>query len=642
MAPTNIISDNANSTDPQDMEEQSSSHTGNGSAIHIRSGELPRDSNDGPHPPPRFLQDQSSSTRWRWVPVPIRRVSRAVATWAQGPQPPQPQKISAFFPRVQTAPVRYLDRFLPKKRHKIALLVAFYFCWLLVFAAVLHHSAKASEIEGYGEPTQIGCGATYWSDGNGCGLNGNDCRPFDNSTFAFRCPGNCIGTQVLNPHAVGDQEILYQPLVIGGPSAGGAGHDAVYRGDSFLCGAAIHAGIVTNKAGGCGVVKLVGEGTNYSSTTRNHITSIGFDSSFPLSYSFVEGVPAECKDLRWPLLGVSIAFTVLLSLFTMSPGVFFVSIFVGIYFQVGLSSDPPSTGDYFTIVSILLGRFLPAAFVAFVLYRYCIRRTLDGLNAQVEKTILWLGGCWVGALTNYTFDFIPIQRLTPHDINQQPGAKAALAVIAICLLLIVAGQIWYFRLEGRLPRYLGLYIFFCVMLGLFVAIPGLNLRIHHYILAILLTPGTSMQTRPSLLYQGILMGFFINGIARWGFDSILQTPAALRGDGQFNSMLPTITTPQLTADNITFSWSAPRIASNGNGTYDGISVLVNDVERFRGFQGYDPDEFTWSREPRDELPYYFRFAYVQGSSSADYTKAGTWKGDGRWVPMEEGPSKIKI
>lgn len=445
----------------------------------------------------------------------------------------------------------------------------------------------------------------------------------------------------MNPHAVGAQEVIYRQLVVGSGLEGGSGPTAeqAYRGDSFICAAAIHAGVVRNDKGGCGVVRLVGRRDRFDESYRNGIRSVGFDSAFPLSFTFDPHVTSGCKDLRWPLLVVSVVFTSLASLFITSPSLFFGTVFVGIYFHVGLASDPPNLSDYYSIVSLLLGRFLPATFVAFVIYRYCVRRPLEGLQALVEKTVLWLGGCWVGALTNYTFDFIPISRLTPHDLNQQPGAKAALAIIVIILVVATTGQIWYIRLEGRLPRYIALYILFGVTLGFLAAIPGLDLRIHHYILALLLLPGTAIQTRPSLLYQGLLVGLFINGIARWGFDSILQTPAALLGDGQTDSALPVIPPPLITNDNITFNWAPPSIESNENGTYDGMSILVNDVERYRGYQDYDPPTFTWRRAPHDHLPYYFRFALMQGTTTGDYTKAGIWEPDGSWREMLPGPSR---
>lgn len=283
-------------------------------------------------------------------------------------------------------------------------------------------------------------------------------------------------------------------------------------------------------------------------------------------------------------------------------------------------------------------------FCAWVMYdKMGVRRTLKGLTAQIEKTILWLGPCWVGAMDNYTLSFIPIQRLNAHDLEQQPGAKAALAIIIIVLLVVVVGQVWLFRNEGRFLRMLRLYALFIAAIVIALLLPGLNLRIHHYILALLLLPGTSMQTRPSLLYQGLLIGLFINGIARWGFDPVLQTPDALRGDAQLGSELPTIPNPSIelgnSTSNITLTWERPSTSS-----FDGISILVNDVERFRSYfedtVGAE-DQFVWKRDGDMDMNEYFRFAFMDGSDSGDYTKAGVWTADGEWREMKPGPSRVK-
>jgi hypothetical protein len=275
----------------------------------------------------------------------------------------------------------------------------------------------------------------------------------------------------------------------------------------------------------------------------------------------------------------------------------------------------------------------------FAVYKYCVKPQQQGLHAQVEKTILWLGGCWIGALNNYTFDKIPIQRLTPHDIKQQPGAVPALIIVVLTLFSIAIGQAWALRVEGRLPRYLGIYGIFVVTLLALVAVPKMNVRIHHYILGLLLVPGTAMQNRPSLLFQGILVGLFINGIARWGFDSILQTPDELRGDAQLGTLLPLILEPIIHSNigtmlkpNITFEWKLPFPKD-----YDGLSILVNDVERYRGYQDAGKESFTWVRH-MDDVPEYFRFAYMSGSQRGDYTKAGVWRKDGGWTHMRPGPS----
>ena len=469
------------------------------------------------------------------------------------------------------------------------------------------------------------------SAGNGCGLDGNNCRPFADVTYTFRCFGNCVDTHVLNPYPIGDQEVVYQPLVIGGPANSTA--EPIYRADSFICQAGIHAGIVSNTKGGCGVALYKGSQSGFPASKSNGIQSIDFEAEFPKSYTFLTGLSSDCGvvDMRWPLLGVTVTFTTILSLFVSSPAVFFFSMFVMLFVHVGFVSDKPNTTDWSELTSLMAARFLPACFVAFVFYRYCVRRQLRSLTAQVEKTVLWLGGAWVGSLNNYTFKGIPIQRLTPHDIRAQPGAVVALIIIVVLIFFIALGQIYYLRLERRFRRYLALYAGMGVILLICVALPTLNLRIHHYVLAILLLPGTSIQTRPSLLYQGLLMGLFINGVARWGFDSLLQTSAALFTGGPQYSLLPNITavaSPELPYIHFSWDWPPPE--------YDGLSILVNDVERHRWYIGEGNNSFTWRahrHEPRHRE--FFRFAYMRASSSADYTKAGVWESNGTWIDIPD-------
>ncbi|KAI0471553.1 hypothetical protein GGR56DRAFT_77274 [Xylariaceae sp. FL0804] len=608
------------------------------------------DSDDAPTP--RFMQDQDPGKRWRWLPYPARRLGTAVVRWAKGPPTPRIWKIEPFLPAVQRGPLRLLDRLLPNPTHRLCLFLAYVAAWILTFALVLWHGQVATEIPQWGRPVDISCGSTYWTKNNGCGLDGMDCRPFNNSGFAFRCPSGCAGYEVLNPRAVGTQEIVYSTFVIGGPPDAADELDPVYRGDSYICTAAIHAGVISASQGGCGVVELIGQQPNYTSSNRNGIQSIGFNSYFPLSYTFLPDIKCEAKDVRWSLLAVSVVFTGILSLFTASSAAFFFASFVIIFWQVGMASDPPSESTVADLFSDILGKFLPAMFCAWVFYdKMGVRRTLRGLTAQAEKTVLWLGGCWVGALTNYTFDFIPIQRLTGHDLDQQPGAKAALAIIVLVLLVIVVGQVWCFQQEGRLVRYLKLYGLFVLAIIIAVTLPGLDLRIHHYILALLLLPGTGLQTRPSLLYQGILVGLFINGIARWGFDSVLQTPSALQGDAQLGTALPVLLAPAIAANasrsTITFSWRPPPAPA-----WDGISVLVNDVERFRGFFADGVQNFTWARGeddargdddsgPRSDYDEYFRFAWVAGTEAGDYTRAGVWGADRKWTDMDPGASRVR-
>lgn len=626
---------------------------------------------------------------------------RTVAIRSRGPSPPRIQRIRPLLPRVQEAPLRAVDWLVSfvagwlgaghsgpgsteggegehgearsswrrKRRRQLAavlLLALFLVAWTVAFALPLvmntGNSGPTAIIDGQRTPVQVlRCIDTFWVRDNLCGVDGLDCGPFEGGAFAFRCPANCAGVQVLNPRWVGSEMVLYRSLVVGGGEGGDGNGTAdlggltsgFYRGDSFICAAAIHAGLVSDHAGGCGVVARTGRRTAFPPSTRAGIASVGFDSYFPLSFAFLssDAAAVECgavHDPRQTLLAVDIIFTSVLALATASPALFFFLTFVDVFFHVALVSEPPPVNAgpatlLPALFEVCVGRLLPALFIAVAMYKFAVRKTLGGFRAQIEKMVLWLGACWVGALTNYTLDFIPLQRLTGHDLEQQPGAKVALSFLVVIIFVLACLQAYFFWLEARLRRYLALYGLFILAILVSLALPGLNLRIHHYILALLLLPGTSLQTRPSLLLQGVLVGLFINGVARWGFAPVLQTPESLMGDALIGSVRPIVADPIISlaadaatvASNITFAWTAPPPDAAAALGITGISVLVNDVERYRRFFPRPSDwntTFTWSRtEPLNE---YFRFAYLAGASSLDYTNPGTWSANGTWSTLE--------
>jgi len=608
--------------------------------IHVRSA-------SGPSQPssmlPIWLRESAKTFRFKWVPLPFRKAARAVTRWVKGPVPPVELRIRPFFPSIQEAPLKLLDRIAPKRKHKAILLVAFYGIWFLIWSLMIRAQATSGYIEGYGKPANLWCGASYWSEGNGCGLNGNQCRPFSSAHLAFRCPANCKTTHLLEEHVVGNQSLIFQGLVVGGPKANDPESLPIYRGDSFVCQAAIHAGVIGDE-GGCGVVSLVGEHSDFQSTDAHGMKSTAFPASFPRSFTFqkLSGSQAQCpSDSRWGIFAVTAVALVILSVFTTSPAVFFFSTFFIVFLQTGLVSDPPNKANFHELLSTLFGRLLPAAFVAFILYRYCAVPLLSDLRAQVEKTVLYLGMCFIGALNNYTFAIlIPIERLTPHDLAQ-PGARTALAIILTTIVVIIISQIHYIRISGNMPRYLALYVMMGLSLLVFVSLPGQRVRIHHYILALLFMPGTAFKTRPGLIYQGLLLGLFINGVARWGFDSIIQTPAALgesdggHGGSWWGAKAPNVSAVVAPdASNITFSWGQLPLDTG----IDGVSILLNDVERWRGYTDEElfrnEEEVTLKRRKREENePEFFRFAWVNGASAGRYSKTGVWDEKGSWHPI---------
>lgn len=399
---------------------------------------------------------------------------------------------------------------------------------------------------------------------------------------------------------------------------------------------------------------LTGSYDSFASSNRHGIRSTAFPAPFPKTYTFEQDLgEISCpRDTRWPLLVITVIPLLILGLFTTSPSVFFFSTFFILFLQVALVSDPPNVLDISSLISIFLGRLLPATFISYILYIFCVTPLLTGLTAQFEKTIFYLGLALIGALNNYTFAvIIPIQRLTPKDISSQPGAKLALIIIVCLVVAIILGQIHYIRVSGQLLKYLKLYALMGVGLLILLALPNLRLRIHHYILALLFIPGTALQTRPSLIYQGLLLGLFINGVARWGFASIVQTPAMLgespssgsggsgRWWGSYTPNVTAVVAPD--ARNIRFHWGA--LPSDIG--VEGVSVLVNDVERWRaysdeelgdGSQGNE-EGFVWRRaEGRRNGTDFFRFAWMRGRHAGKYSRPGVWDKTGVWREPEEG------
>jgi hypothetical protein len=84
----------------------------------------------------------------------------------------------------------------------------------------------------------ITCTSTYWLSNAGCGLDGQECTPFSNSSFDFRCPAQCSSVVLENPRTVGNQQVDFVPLIVGGGD-----ENRTYRGDTFICAAALQASV---------------------------------------------------------------------------------------------------------------------------------------------------------------------------------------------------------------------------------------------------------------------------------------------------------------------------------------------------------------------------------------------------------------
>jgi len=475
----------------------------------------------------------------------------------------------------------------------------------------------------------IDCTAAYWSQDDGCGLNGEDCMPFSNSTFDFRCPAQCSGVILQNPRTIGNIEIDFVPLLVGGGD-----ENRTYRGDSFVCAAAIQSGLISDSKGGCASLQLVGNFTNYLPFSAHGLTSVGFPTTFPLSFQFLPTTSlTHCTDLRNAALAFNIIITALLFLVLRPKPIitFWCLVCIG-FWHVTLFSQPRATPPP---LDDAFGTFLPALFVAYAFWRLAFRFTLPAFrNAPIEAAVWYLAPYWAGVLTNITTDKIPIDRLVSSDIRSRPGAVTALIIICAIVFVIVLNQVRVIRKTGWLPWYLGWYVAGGLTTLVIALLPGLQLRLHHYILSMVLIPGTGFPTRLSAIYQGFLLGMFLNGVAAFGFDSILQTAADLQGDAPLNTALPVFLTNSTTynasiplQDQI-ISWAPLPDASEG---WTGFSLLVDDVERYVGAAlNYSLASLAAG------LPHFFRLAYVSGDQSGGYTMPATLWPNGTWVDPRPG------
>lgn len=567
-------------------------------------------------------------------------IIKPVASYISGPS-----RLTSSQPRLWN--IRYIDQYIERPlfrytkkwtRHPLVLW-GFLIAWFLGFTFLARAAWWNSGVGG--NVQWLSGTSTYWQRNDGCGLDGQGCAPFDGFTVSYRCPSKVASTRLLNYRTIGNQEVIYQPLVVGGGDELGT-----YRADSFICSAAVHRGLFTNEKGGCLTLQAIGSYTNFLNSTQNGISSTYFDSEFPFAYRFVDTSQKDCRDLRDDILiyntVMSTAFGLLVRA---SAGVFYwVSVCFG-FWHVTLASDPR---EFPPDLAGAFGSFLPTLFFSYAFYRFAYRWVLPAFNNRIfERTIWFYGPFWVFLLSNYTLDRIPIDRLTASDIKQQAGGIAAIVVLVIVLVIVAINQVRVVRLTGWLPYYLGWYIVGGLIILILSQLPGLVLRIHHYIAALCLIPATAFPTRASLIYQGILLGLFLNGAARWGFDSILQTVADVRRDAALGSDLPAFNLTSIDVSTPVISWSA--IPDTLTSSWDGFALMVNDVLRYTGQStnftmpttaGNAVDDNTASSTIwRTDIPYYLRLSYTSAGSSGDFTKAATaWLSNGTFIAPQPGPS----
>lgn len=459
----------------------------------------------------------------------------------------------------------------------------------------------------------------FWRGKNGaCGLNGELCPAFDESDgkdVIFRCPALCDrGSWTYSLIPIGDQLIKYRGYFVGGGNSGDESEpnklSNPYRADSFPCGAAIHAGVVSPFFGGCARISYSDGGQLSFPSAPGHYgvgESIPFLSFFKSSFIFKKLLGdspdsdhfVHCYDPRLLILIINIILGIPVVYLASGAVAYWTINFVG-FWTICLATDPPVTVDatepdsLASLLSIGLERALPSGFILYVLWHCSAKRTLSNASSDLDtkpsplsKLILWYPLFWLGVLNNITFDRLPVDRLTLHDLQEQAGALLAVSSIILTIATCAFIQAYKIWLSGRFRKYLVIYGLFVFGLIFFSLLPGLTLRIHHYILAMLLIPGCATRGRTALAFQGILLGLFLSGSSRWGLAAIAETVDSLKRDDPRGRIIP----PEFLGFNITSGILSWNITEDSNLSvmeqelikkYNGISLLINDIERFVG------------------------------------------------------------
>ncbi|ODQ81547.1 hypothetical protein BABINDRAFT_159823 [Babjeviella inositovora NRRL Y-12698] len=454
----------------------------------------------------------------------------------------------------------------------------------------------------------------FWKGKNtACGLNGKACEPFDKEDVVFRCPALCDRESfTFSSIPVGDQTVKYRGYFIGGGdvyrevSEDQNEHELSlpYRADSYPCGAAIHAGIISPFFGGCARISYTGEQEHFPSKIGHYgvSPSLEFNSFFPSSFIFkklpkvsVNHDPRLVVTLMNIIMGIPVVY--------FAPAVVsFWTMFTVAFWTIILALDPPYKIDpsdpemLASLVSLGLERFLPSCFIAFTMWHVAVRHTMSDppepfLPSPFTRTLFWYPVFWLGVMNNLTFDRLPVDRLTWKDLASQPGALTAVSCIFSVIILgvlIQAYQLWH---AGKFRKYLAIYLLFVLGLVLLSHLPGLTLRVHHYILGMLLIPGTRTRGSQALLFQGVLIGLFISGAARWGLASILETDTHLRREDPDERVSPPSFLGYHNETGV-LSWH-PTAQKTENGTmavvtgkFDGYALMINDIQRYEGKENH--------------------------------------------------------
>lgn len=318
----------------------------------------------------------------------------------------------------------------------------------------------------------------------------------------LRCPPRCSDTWV-------DSAAF---AVYGGP---------VYRGDSKLCRAAMHSGVLSD-AGGCMAVHVSASAVSYAGSAAGGVATYNATwGVFGFTVGpYTGGGGGSCVSLQWPtcawiLLASFVGFALLgPSRPALAWGAMLAMGFVYLYFSRGF--DPQAEVVYGVSSGVVAAAL--SVCVWFAVARLSVPPRTRGAPCLVGAVYVCAFG--LALHLNFLDQAVPLELSSNFLSTVTP---TAVVVLVLSLILGLSAAVLVVRelhreklLRATAAGYAAVAVVFAL---LSVALrSGYSPHVHHVILALLLLPLTRVTTLTALAAQGLLLGVFINGAAFWGLD----------------------------------------------------------------------------------------------------------------------------
>jgi hypothetical protein len=444
--------------------------------------------------------------------------------------------------------------------------------YLSFFAAVMD--------DGLGtQPEFLSCRS--WAYGTDCGLWGFNCLPFVTEWSAIRCRSRCTMDQSSS-------------LAVWGSGQ--------YHGNSRICRAAVHAGVI-GANGGCALMRFAGPANSFAGSTANGVTTESFASWFPKTFEFKAAPSRFCTDLTWPILVVSALLCMGFALLPRTNAAMLYATLVGWgFFYVRLVGQPQSV-DYAGIAISSFGEVFVLLAASYWLFTVAPAETFSQWDSLAlrQRLLLW-SLCYVVPyfvlLNMNMFEYISglsVNLGGYQDTHVNAGTYVAIVLVALFMLYCAFQFLRELYRQGRWRRLLLWYaVIGAAVLLTWVLFNSTDFHLHHTMLGAMLIPLTRFPTPLAAVAQSALLGCFVQGYAAWGWGSYLNTKrtccksALLFLTSGSDVFLLLCTATYLTIDKPKAATVTNVTRSSANFSWvplkgvDGYSLRLNKVEVYRG------------------------------------------------------------